>query len=165
MPAPYGEARDNFYMRQALKLARKAYDAGEVPVGAVVVDSAGAIVGRGYNQVEKRNSQAAHAEIIAITKAGKKLGDWRLNGCWIYVTLEPCSMCMNLIAISRCKGVVFGAKSPLFGFQLDKGGVFQLYKENVVEAVAGLCAEDAAQLLKNFFKGRRKEKRLSREEK
>lgn len=165
MPAPYGEDRDIFYMNEALNLARKAFSCGEVPIGAIVVDPDGTIIGRGYNQVEKKKTQAAHAEIIALSRAGKKSGDWRLTGCWVFVTLEPCSMCMNLIAASRCKGVVFGAKSPLFGYQLDKQGVFQLYKENVVETVAGLGAEDSVQLLKKFFEGRRKEKRLGRDEK
>jgi len=165
MPAPYGQDRDTFYMNQALNLARKAFLRGEVPIGAIVVDAEGRIIGRGYNQVETKKSQAAHAEIIALSKAGKKREDWRLNDCWVYVTLEPCAMCMNLITLSRCKGVVFGPKSPLFGYQLDKQGSFQLYKENVVETVAGLCAEDSVQLLKRFFKDRREEKRLGREEK
>lgn len=165
MAAPYGDDRNIFYMQQALNLAQKAFLRGEVPIGAIVVDSQGMIVGRGYNQVEQKKSQSAHAEMIALAKAGKKRKDWRLNDCWVYVTLEPCSMCMNCIALSRCKGVVFGAKSPLFGYQLDKEGAFQLYKENVVETVAGLCAEDSVQLLKRFFKDRREEKRLVREEK
>ncbi len=165
MPVPFVQDSTIFYMNEALKLARKAFSHQEVPIGAIVVNSGGQIVGRGYNQVETKKSQSAHAEIIALAKAGKKVGDWRLNDCWVFVTLEPCSMCMNMIALSRCKGVVFGAKSPLFGYQLDKQGVFQLYKENVIETVAGLCAEDSVQLLKWFFKDRRKEKRLGREEK
>ncbi len=147
MPVPFVQDSTIFYMNEALKLARKAFSHQEVPIGAIVVNSGGQIVGRGYNQVETKKSQSAHAEIIALAKAGKKVGDWRLNDCWVFVTLEPCSMCMNMIALSRCKGVVFGAKSPLFGYQLDKQGVFQLYKENVIEREAGLCAEDTVLLL------------------
>jgi tRNA(adenine34) deaminase len=164
MATPFGQNRDRFFMKQALRQARKAFLSQEVPVGAIVVDAKGTILSRGYNQVEKQTTQCAHAEAIALKKAGKRLGDWRLLGCWVYVTLEPCAMCMNLIKLSRCAGVVYGANSPLFGYQLDKKGAFQLYNENVVSVEHGLCADEAAQLLKDFFRNRRKEKRLSGEE-
>jgi tRNA(adenine34) deaminase len=156
----FGRERDVVFMKYALRQAQLAYVHEEVPVGALVVDQRGVILGRGYNQTEKRSSQVFHAEICAIIKAGKKLGDWRLNGCWVYVTLEPCAMCMHLIQLSRCAGVVFGAASPLFGYQvIDKGGGFSVYKEDVINIVAGVCQQEAAALLKSFFQGRRPKKK------
>jgi tRNA(adenine34) deaminase len=115
MTSPFGHDRDEFFMRQAIKQAHLALKHDEVPVGAIVVNSDGRIIGRGYNQTEKRSAQIFHAESIAIAKAGRQLGDWRLCGCWVYVTLEPCAMCMNLIQLSRCAGIAYGATSPLFG--------------------------------------------------
>jgi tRNA(adenine34) deaminase len=165
MFSPYGQDKDQFFMAQALKQARLALKYNEVPVGAVIVSPEGEIIGRGYNQTEKRSSQAFHAEMLAVASAGRHIGDWRLCDCWIYVTLEPCSMCMSLIRLSRCAGLVYGAASPLFGYQVvDKDGSFSVYKENVVESVAGLYAEESAALLKGFFRARRiKKKEESRE--
>jgi tRNA(adenine34) deaminase len=96
MNSPFGPDKNHFFMAQALKQARLALKYDEVPIGAIVVSPEGAIVGRGYNQTERKSSQAFHAEVLAVTRAGHKMGDWRLNGCWVYVTLEPCVMCMNL---------------------------------------------------------------------
>ena len=118
MKSQFGSTQDQLFMNDALKQAGRAFKKGEVPVGAIVVDSRGVVIGRGYNLVERRHSQLAHAELIALQKAAKKLGDWRLLGCWIYVTLEPCVMCMAAIRLSRCEGVVYGADSPQFGYQL-----------------------------------------------
>ena len=87
----------NNLMLKALKEAQKAYNKDEVPIGAIVVNSNGEIIGRGHNQVEKFKKQTAHAEIRAIEQACRKTGDWRLDGCWIFVTLEPCALCMNLV--------------------------------------------------------------------
>lgn len=115
----FGHEKDLFFMSQALLQAQKALDKDEVPVGAVVVNADGVIIARGMNCTEAHHTQHAHAESLAIAKAGKKMRDWRLEGCWIYVTLEPCAMCMHLILLSRLAGVVFGASSPLFGFHLD----------------------------------------------
>jgi len=102
----FGAARDKKYMCQALTLARKALASDEVPIGALVVDEQGVIVGRGFNQVMKRCTQRAHAEVTALAQAGKKRGDWRLNGCVLYVTLEPCAMCMAFAYLSRVQAVV-----------------------------------------------------------
>jgi len=158
--SPFGLERDIFFMKHALRQARLAYAHNEVPVGALVVDAQGVILGRGYNQTERRSCQAFHAEMCAIAKAGKKLGDWRLNGCWVYVSLEPCAMCMHLIQLSRCAGVVFGATSPLFGYQvIDKASNFSVYNEDVINVVAGVCEQEAAALLKCFFKGKRLKKK------
>ncbi len=108
------------YMREALKQARKAFEQGEVPIGAVVVGPDGTIIGRGYNKVEQLQQQNQHAEVRAINQACKKIDSWRLLDCSVYVTLEPCGMCMHLIKLSRMRGVVYGANSPLFGYRLDK---------------------------------------------
>lgn len=160
MKSPFGSVQDHFFMGKALQQAQRAFKNDEVPVGAIIVNSHGAIIGRGYNQVEKKHSQLAHAELIALQKASKKLDDWRLIGCWIYVTLEPCTMCMAAIRLSRCAGVVYGANSPQFGYQLvDKGSPFKLYKENVVEIVKGVGAHQSAKLLKGFFRVKRTKKK------
>lgn len=156
MPTPFDQDKNAFFMRKAHEQARRAFARDEVPVGAVVVDAQGRIIGRGYNQTERRATQLAHAECIAIARAGKQQGDWRLTGCWVYVTLEPCAMCMHLIRLSRCAGVVYGAPSPKFGYQLDNDYRFQIYKENVVEIETGLQSAESADLLKLFFKHKRK---------
>lgn len=150
---------DEIFMRHALKEANKAFERDEVPIGAIIVSPDGTILGRGYNVVETKHQQLAHAEVIAITKACKKRGDWRLDGCWLYVTLEPCLMCIGLAYLSRLKGVVFGARSPLFGYQLDKYSHIQLYKKDMLEIKEGICAEESANLLKKFFKQKRNENR------
>jgi tRNA(adenine34) deaminase len=144
------------FMQKALKEAQKAYKKDEVPIGAVVIDPQGNIIGRGRNLVEKTKLQISHAEIRAISQACRKIGDWRLEGCWIYVTLEPCALCMNLILLSRLKGVVFGASSPIFGFELDKNRPLQLYRRNMIEIIKGVCEEESVTLLKKFFKEKRK---------
>ena len=98
---------DTYYMNIALKLAKKANELNEIPVGAVVVDSLGNILGKGYNKKEKTNKAIAHAEIEAITKANKKINNWRLIDCTLYVTLEPCEMCKNVIKESRIKKIIY----------------------------------------------------------
>lgn len=144
-----------FYMQKALKEAQKAYKKDEVPIGAILIAPNGDIIGRGHNLVEKTKQQISHAEVRAISQACRKLGDWRLEGCWLYVTLEPCSLCMNLVLLSRLKGVVFGASSPVFGFELDKNGPLQLYRRNTIEIVKGICEQESLALLKSFFKEKR----------
>ena len=144
-------------MRQALTQACTAFEKDEVPIGAVIANKEGVVIARAYNQVEAKDTQSAHAELLAINKAGKKIGDWRLNECWLYVTLEPCSMCMNLIYLSRLAGVVFGANSPLFGYRLDNKQSDQVYKKAMVLVVEGVRVDESAQLLKRFFNQKRKE--------
>jgi len=161
--SPFGQKKDKSFMKKALAQAKKAYATDEVPVGAIVVDAQGNIIGRGYNQVEKKDTQAAHAEMIAISKAGKKKGDWRLNGCWLFVTLEPCAMCMNCAILSRLEGIIYGADSPLFGYQLDKDLTFQVYKRDTIFIVAGVYAEQSAKLLKDFFRLKRGDKQRDEE--
>jgi tRNA(adenine34) deaminase len=148
-----------WYMQQALQEAQKAYDSDEVPIGAVIVDKQGEIIGRGYNQVQHSYTQQAHAECMAIAEAGKALQDWRLSECTIFVTLEPCGMCIELIYLSRIEKVVFGAPSPLFGYRLDKAGQVQLYKRNIICVDGNILEQESAHLLKQFFSKKRKEKK------
>lgn len=146
---------DYIFMNLALKQAQKAFEHDEVPIGALVVGAKGNVLGKGYNQIEKKRQQAAHAEVIAICKANKKINDWRLDNCTLYVTLEPCMMCMGLIRLSRISRVVYGTESKLFGYQLDKKGQYSLYKKDII-IKKGILAEVSAQILKNFFKQKRK---------
>jgi tRNA(adenine34) deaminase len=146
-----------YYMNKAIFQAKKAYKFQEVPVGAIVVDANGAIIGRGYNRVEAGKSQLEHAECRALRQATRKKNNWRLEGCWLYVTLEPCTMCMAFATLSRVQGVVYGADSPQFGFQLDKECKVPLYKRNAVEIVKHIAQDEAAGILKKFFKKRREQ--------
>ncbi|GMU19679.1 MAG: tRNA-specific adenosine deaminase [Candidatus Babeliales bacterium] len=144
------------YMRLALTQAEQAFTKDEVPVGAIIVAPEGHILAQAYNQTETLHSQTAHAEMLAIAHAGQILGDWRLEDCWLYVTLEPCAMCMNAILISRFAGLVYGASSPLFGYlKVDKEGSSWLYKRDALTIVDGICEQEAQQLLKQFFKKKR----------
>jgi len=143
------------FMQQALVQAEKAFKSKEIPIGAVVVNEHGSIIGRAHNRVEAQLTQAAHAEILALTKASKKIGNWRLEHCWLYVTLEPCAMCINLVLLSRLAGVVFGAPSPLFGYSLDKNPHLPLYKGDIA-VIPGIGDKQSAALLKKFFNIRRK---------
>ena len=154
----FGVDRDIWFMQQALKEAHKAYAKDEVPIGAVVVNAKGAIIARGHNYVEKEHTQLAHAEVRAIEKAGKKIGDWRLNNCWLYVTLEPCTMCMGLIALSRMQGLVYGASSPLFGFHLDNIDNIRVYKRSTLTIIDSVEIGSAGALLKLFFQKKRNKK-------
>jgi tRNA(adenine34) deaminase len=144
------------YMEQALALAEKAFTLDEVPIGAVVVSPEGVVIGRGYNQVEQRHQQSAHAEVLAINEASLVVQDWRLEKCWIYVTLEPCMMCMMLIKLSRMDGVVYGASSPLFGYSQSSQGVVPLYNNRKsLTIVSGVMKEETAAFLKLFFQKKR----------
>ena len=141
-------------MKAALKLAHRAAEEGEVPVGAVVVCD-GKIVGRGRNRRETKKNALHHAEIEAIEKACKKLGGWRLHRCDLYVTLEPCPMCAGAIINARVPAVVYGAKEPNFG---SCGSVLNLFEERYGHHPAiygGVLSEDCAAALRAFFGGLR----------
>ena len=143
------------YMSLALELAREAYDRGEVPVGAIVVGPDGQILGRGRNRRQESGDATAHAEIEAIREACKALGDWRLNGCTLYVTLEPCPMCAGAIINARVPVVVFGAREALSG---SCGSVIDLFYERYghrPQVRAGVLEADCAALLKTFFQAKR----------
>ena len=147
---------DAYFMQKALRLAEKAYQHDEVPIGAVVVSAEGKVLGRGYNRTEVDYSQSRHAEVCAIERAGKKLLDWRLDGCTLYVTLQPCIMCMSLICLSRVTRLVYGAESPLFGYHLDKEVLPRLYKKHIKGITSGILEEESKVLLERFFKQKRK---------
>jgi tRNA(adenine34) deaminase len=157
--------KNDLFMENALKQAATGLRHNEVPVGAVIVNSDGIIIARAYNKIETLQSQTAHAEILAIKKASKKIGDWRLNGCWIYVTLEPCLMCMGLIMLSRLEGVIFAATSTLFGCERFNGATLPLYAKHL-KIEGGVKAKESIALLQSFFKSvRKKRKEASHERK
>ena len=144
-----------FYMSVALSLANEAAVNGETPVGCVIVDSNGGIVGRGRNRREKSKSALAHAELEAIEDACRTLGDWRLSGCSLYVTLEPCPMCAGAIIMSRIDKVFYGARDELTG---SCGSVINLFMESYgqsTQVVGGVLADKCGALLTEFFKGLR----------
>ncbi len=146
---------DPLYMRMALELAAQAAAAGEVPVGAVVVQD-GVVVGRGYNQPISGTDPSAHAEIMALRDAGRTLGNYRLSGCDLYVTLEPCVMCSGAIMHGRIRRVIFGAGDPKTG---ACGGVVNLFSEprlnHHATVTGGVMADEAVTLLQDFFASRR----------
>ena len=142
------------YMREAIKQAKRAAAKGEVPVGAVIVRN-GEIISRAYNTRETGKNALCHAEIKAIHRACRKLGGWRLPGCELYVTLEPCPMCAGAIVNSRISRVVYGAKDAAAGCC---GSILNLnhYPFNhAFELTEGICAEEARSLLLEFFKNQR----------
>lgn len=143
------------YMDQALELAKQAYDLGEVPIGAIIVDQQGVVVGRGHNLVEKNKTQTAHAEIQALQEAAQIKNNWRLEDCTLYVTLEPCSMCFFASKLSRMKAIYYGAPSPLFGFHLDKDCFLSLYNNDALFITGGIREEESKQILKQFFQRKR----------
>ena len=139
------------YMRMALELAREAADAGEVPVGCVIADADGKVIGRGRNRREESADATAHAEIEAIREAGKALGSWRLDGCTLYVTLEPCPMCAGAIINARVPMLVFGAADAVSG---SCGSVIDLFFERYghqPKVLGGVLGEESAALLRAFF--------------
>jgi tRNA(adenine34) deaminase len=147
--------QDEFYMREALSLARSAECLGEVPVGAVVVCE-GVIVGRGFNSPIGENDPTAHAEIAALRDAARKLENYRLPGCELFVTLEPCAMCAGAILHSRIARVVYGARDLKTGVHGSVVDLFAVERLNHhTEVVGGILAEECGQLLSVFFAGRR----------
>lgn len=140
------------FMNEALKEARKAYEKLEIPVGAVIVKN-GKIISRAHNLKETKQTATAHAEILAIQKANKKLNNWRLIDCDMYVTLEPCSMCMGAIVSSRIKNIYIGTLDQKKEEKID----IQKYKEKYdVNIKYGICGAECESILKEFFKDLRK---------
>ncbi len=146
----------NYWMKQALIQADKAFKLEEIPVGAVVIKE-DKVIGRAYNQREQLNDPTAHAEIIAITAAANTLGDWRLNGCTLYVTKEPCSMCAGAIINARLDMIVFGCYDEAEGCC---GSLYQLCGDprfkTKVSVMGGVMENQSLSLLKEFFNSRRK---------
>ena len=150
---------DERYMAEAIRQARKAVAIDEVPIGCVIVHD-NKIIARGYNRRNCDASTLAHAEIMAIRKASKKLGDWRLEECTMYVTLEPCPMCAGAIVQARIQKVVIGAMNPKAGCAGSILDMFQVKQFNhQVESEKGVLEEECRNLMKNFFKELRKKKK------
>lgn len=142
---------DEYYMKKALSLAKRAAKLGEVPIGCVIVCN-GEIVGTGYNKRKTRKTTLAHAELLAIDKASRKLGDWRLEGCTMYVTLEPCQMCAGAIVQARLDKVVVGAKNPKAGCAGSILNILQMPEFNhQVEIVNDVMESECSKVLTEFF--------------
>ena len=143
------------FMKTALKQAKKAYELAEVPIGAIIVKD-DKIISKAYNKRNTSKSAIAHAEILAIEKACKKLGDWRLDGCEMYVTLEPCPMCAGAIVNSRLQKLYFGAYEKKSGSVLSNYQIlFNNGLNHVVDAEGGILEKECSTLLKEFFKSKR----------
>ena len=139
------------YMKEALKQAKKAYALGEVPIGCVIVHE-GKIIGRGYNRRNTDKSPLAHAEISAIKKASKVIGDWRLEECTLYVTLEPCQMCAGAIVQARIPEVVMGCMNPKAGCAGSILNILEMPQFNhQVKVTRGILEAECSQMLKTFF--------------
>lgn len=150
-------ANDECFMREALRQAHKACDAGEVPIGAVVV-LAGKIIGRAHNQVELLKDATAHAEMLALTQAEEAVGDWRLTECDLYVTKEPCVMCAGALVHTRVRRVIFGCADPVAG---AAGSVMNLLQmpglNHRCDIASGVLQDECSAILQNFFRKRRGE--------
>lgn len=151
------------YMRSALGQAKKALALGEVPIGCVIVYE-GKIIGRGYNRRNTDKNTLAHAEITAIKRASKKMGDWRLEGCTLYVTLEPCQMCAGAIIQARIPEVVMGCMNPKAGCGGSVLNILEMPQFNHQAAVTrGVLAQECSQILKQFFTQLRTRNRQEKE--
>ena len=150
--APLAPMDDLRWMAEALVEARRAAELGEVPVGAVVVDGTGEIVSRAHNTKETNGDPLGHAEILALRQAAVRVGGWRLSGCTLYVTLEPCAMCAGALVNSRVRRLVFGTEDPKAGFCGTLGNLVQDPRLNHrLEVTSGVMREECAGVLKGFF--------------
>ena len=151
------------FMREAIRQARKAYALDEVPIGCVIVYE-GKIIARGYNRRNTDKNTLAHAELIAIRRASRKLGDWRLEGCTMYITLEPCQMCSGAIVQSRMTRVVVGCMNPKAGCAGSILNLLQMPQFNhQVELTTGVLEEECSQMMKTFFKELREKRKKNKQ--
>jgi tRNA(adenine34) deaminase len=155
---------EEYFMREALRMAKKAAETGEVPVGAVVV-RAGHIIARASNQVELLKDATAHAEMLALTQAEASVGDWRLTDCDLYVTKEPCPMCAGALVHTRIRRLVFGCTDPAAG---AAGSVMNLLQMPTLnhrcDVASGVLQNECAAILQSFFRKRRDQTELSKDE-
>lgn len=162
-PTPTPLATDDAFMAEALAIARSAALLGEVPVGAVVVRD-GVIIATGHNRRELDADPTAHAELLAMRAAARALGDWRLEGCTVYVTLEPCPMCAGAMVLSRIERCVYGCADPKGGYLGTVGDLSQVAELNHrFEVVPGVRGDESAALLKGFFRELRERRKRLRE--
>jgi tRNA(adenine34) deaminase len=153
-----------YYMKEAIRQARKAEKLMEVPIGCVIVYE-GKIIARGYNRRNTDKNTLSHAEMNAIRKASKKLGDWRLEGCTLYVTLEPCQMCSGAIVQARIPRVVVGCMNPKAGCAGSILNLLQVEAFNhQAELTTGVLEEECSQMMKSFFKELRKKQKMKKKE-
>jgi len=153
------EKDDAYFMKEALKEAQKAFDNGEVPIGAVIVHKGSSIIGRAHNQTEMLHDATAHAEMLAITQAAEYLGNWRLLDCVLYATLEPCMMCCGAMVLSRLPLLVYGTEDPKHGAVHSIANSLDNQKLNhKVKVISGTLREPCAEILSRFFQKIRKEK-------
>ena len=153
---------DEKYMKQAIRQAKKAYAIGETPIGCVIVYQ-DKIIGRGYNRRTIDKNTLAHAELTAIRKASRKMGDWRLEGCTMYVTLEPCQMCSGAIVQSRMTRVVVGCMNPKAGCAGSVLNLLQMQEFNhQAELTIGVLEKECSQMMKSLFKELREKKKLEK---
>lgn len=153
---------DEKYMREAIRQAKKAYAIDETPIGCVIVYE-DKIIARGYNRRTIDKNTLAHAELAAIKKASRKLGDWRLEGCTMYVTLEPCQMCSGAIVQSRIDRVVVGCMNPKAGCAGSVLNLLQMPEFNhQTELTTGVLGEECSQLMKSFFRELRERKKIEK---
>lgn len=156
---------DEKYMKQAIKQAQKAAALEEVPIGCIIVYE-GKVIARGYNRRNTDKNTLAHAEIAAIRKASKKMGDWRLEGCTMYVTLEPCQMCAGALVQSRISRVVIGSMNPKAGCGGSVLNLLQMPQFNhQVQVERGVLEEECSSMLSEFFKALREKKKREKLEK
>lgn len=156
---------DERYMKEAIKQARKAYALTEVPIGCVIVHD-GKVIGRGYNRRNTDKNTLAHAEITAINKASKAIGDWRLEECTLYVTLEPCQMCAGAIVQARIPKVVMASMNPKAGCAGSVLNILEMPQFNhQVEVVRGVLDEECSKMLKEFFAELREHNKKEKEAK
>ncbi|MGM9969265.1 MAG: tRNA adenosine(34) deaminase TadA [Anaeroplasma sp.] len=147
--------KDEYYMSLAIKEALKSKEINEVPVGCIIVKE-DKIISRGHNKRETLHSSLAHAEILAIKKACNKMNDWRLEGCTMYITLEPCVMCSGAIIQSRIPNVVYGARDYRFGTHVSKINLFDVKFNHYVNIYGGILEKECSDLLTSFFSDLRK---------
>ena len=142
-------------MRQALSLAAEAAAAGEVPVGCVIVDGSGTVIGEGFNRREETRCVSGHAEMEALEQACRARGDWRLDDCTLYVTLEPCPMCAGAMINARLGTLIYGAREPQFGSAASILNLFEEAYPRRTAILSGVLADESAAFLKEFFEKKR----------
>lgn len=146
---------DEKFMREAIKQAQKAVKKDEVPVGCVIVRD-NKIIARGYDKRESTNDPTAHAEIIAIKKASKKLKTWRLEDCDLYVTLEPCAMCLGASLLSRIRRIIYGTENPKFGAITSVINLLDFKWNHKITVLSNVLKKECSEILKGYFKNKRK---------